>query len=539
MSCRHLAPLLLALAPLSLSACDGDGETDAGMADAGVATDAGAPLACEQPLELQGTLEGDGRVEVDFDTTMTMVRPQDLGRECGNTNAEVRWAPQQVVAYQVPGDGPVSVEFNTVNPGTTEEMVVFVQARVNDCGAIPSGRFPPFCFGPVQPNTMMPDEGEWRSSGQLQANGGDTIFFFVTGFSSPSIMGLVDRGTVRFQVTALENEPPTMSRALLVLDETDLRVEASGNDPNANARGVLLNFFDASGDMLDLYGDGEATLEDSNFLVRFDDPVSTGFDWNGGAWIRSVPMDDMTQLGEFLVAQNVTQALVRPFDAPNGIGEGMMVPLQEATVVGFNEACDEVTLCRAELECDATEMTCQPTAIVADACNNAQDVVLSTIENEAVTVTVMNNPRGMQSRFSPADGCVPPGAAAGGESVYAFDTPPSLTFDLIVDADTAGTGATNTAVYVRNGLCFDQAAEIGCNDDASPGNTASTLELMDLTGGSYFIYAEDLVAMMPPGSGAHELEITVRPVLDTGATCDPDELLNRCAVGPCNEGICP
>lgn len=520
---------------LGLVACDGEEPADGGPGDAATGTDAGPTFVCERTIPLEGVL--DEQVEVTFDTEMTDLAPQDLGLQCGNTDAETRWAPQQVVAYTVPGTEPVSLEFTTINPETTADMVVFVQARINDCGEIRAGRFPPYCWGPVAPSPpAMPENAEWRATGQLQANGGDTVFFFVTGFSEISSQRpeLTDRGTVRLQVTARPNEVPTLTSALVVLDGEDVRVEATGSDPNANVRGALLNFYDDSGELLDIYGDGAASVENSVFEVRFDDPVSTGFDWSGGAWVRSVPGMG-TQLGEYLVANEIPTAMVRAYDAPNGVSEGMMVPIQTASIVGFGEACDAVTLCRPEMVCDPMSMTCGPSMAVSDRCTSAPDVGLPAFVDTAVSATVSGNVRGEPAHFEPAEGCVDPGAAGGGEVVYTLDA--FAPFDLLVSTAQPGTGATDTVVYVRRG-CFDRGSELGCNNDGG-GGVASELEIRDLEAGGYFIYVEELRQMDPPGTGAFELQVTARPVLPMGATCDMAEVDNRCANGPCASGVCP
>lgn len=535
MSFRSAFALFVAL---GLVACDGDGETDAGLPDGSVGEDAGAPYVCERTMALEGVL--DESVEISFDTSMVDTAPQDLGFSCGNPDAEARWAPQVVVAYEVPGDEPVSVEFTTINPETNPNFIVFVQARLNDCNAILSGRFPPYCFGPVAPSPpAMEENAEWRSTGQVQANGGDTIFFFVTGFSEPPAdeRNLIDRGDVRFEVTARANEPPTLETALAVLDGEDLRVEGTGRDGNANARGVLLNFYDGAGEMIDIYGDGRATLENSVFQVRFDDPVSTGFDWSGGSWVRSTPDDGQTQLGEYLANVRPAEVGIRAYDAPNAISDMIRVPLAEATIVGFNEPCDAVTLCRPEMECDDTSNTCQPSATVSNRCAMLPDLGLPGFTTEAVTVNVTGNTRTNPSTFSPLVGCAAEvGGGGGPEAGYGYDVPPGATYDLILSTNQPGTGMTNTIVYVRQG-CFDQGSELGCNDDGSVG-VSSELEIRDLTGNG-FIYVEELREMEPPGDGAYELSVTARPVLSTGMACDDAEVLNRCSAGPCAASVCP
>ncbi|MGE0784253.1 MAG: hypothetical protein AB7S26_01095 [Sandaracinaceae bacterium] len=526
---------LIVLLSFGLIACDGDGsETDAGADDA-AAVDAGVSYVCERTEVLEGEL--DTAVSTTFDTSMESLAPRDLGLDCGNPDAELRWAPQHVIEYHVPGTDPVMIDFTTINDTTTPTMVVVVQARVNECTVPPGGRFPPLCFGPASPNT---DPAEWRSNGQLVANGGDTVYFFVTGYSEVPDMGmmLVDRGTVKIDITARLNSPPTLDSASVILAGNDVRVEASGNDPNANARGAVLRFYTAAGELIDIYGDGRATPEGSVFPARFDAPVSTGFDFTGGVWIRSTPNDGATQLGEYLVAQDIRRASVQVFDAPNGVSAEMMVDIQTATFVGYNEACDAAMLCRPEMECSMTSMTCQPTMAVGTACQTAEDIALPAFSDTAVTVNLMANTRVGAGQFEPGADCgVPSANAAGAEHIYAFDAPAA--FDLLVTTDLPGTGATDTILYVRN-VCFDRGAELGCSDDIMPpGNVHSSLEIRDLAAGGYYVFVEEFIQDPQPGTGDHEIQITARPILGTGATCDMAEVDNRCMAGPCAAGVCP
>ena len=117
----HLAfATCLALAGLA-SGCGDDSTmmmTDTGMGDSDM-PDSSMPDStrpdtppppedvCTAPIDVVGEI---GTVSVSGNTSTTMLRPRDLGADCGNAEA-ARFAPQEVVAYQVPGTEPVGVLF--------------------------------------------------------------------------------------------------------------------------------------------------------------------------------------------------------------------------------------------------------------------------------------------------------------------------------------------------------------------------------------------------------------------------------------------
>ncbi len=118
-----------------------------------------------------------------------------------------------------------------------------------------------------------------------------------------------------------------------------------------------------------------------------------------------------------------------------------------------------------------------------------------------------------------------------------MQVPAATQVDLLVTTEQPGTGATDTILYMR-AECVDPGQELACNDDRVAGDLQSDIEARDLGPGTYFIFVEAYggIAM---GTAPHELLITARPVLNTGAACDDAVLLNRCAAGPCTAGVCP
>lgn len=519
---------LLSACALGLIACDSDPEVDAGPPDSGAApVDGGPSFTCASAIEVTGVL--DDVVSQTVDTTMVDEAPRDLGLTCGNPSAELRWAPQAVIAFEVPGSGPVAVQFSTINEVTPPEMAVVVQAR-HDCEMVPEQSFPSPCFGPLEPRV------EWRAQGAVPAMGGETLYFVVTGYTDVSEVapGVVDRGPVRIDFTVSANEKPTLDAADLVLIGADLRADASGSDADGNVTALLTNYYDEAG-LLDLYGTGAPTESNSLFAIPLDDPAPTGTSWTGGAWVRSTPDDMRTQLGEYLIARGATMARVIAVDDLNGVSEPLMVPLVQAEIVGYGETCGAARRCDVGYTCGAGG-TCEASAAAMAACGAATDAMLPAFTDQAVTVTVTDTTGTDPGNFDPLAGCVGAGEAAGDESVYQVDVA-SGTFDLLLSTATPITGRTDTVIYVRT-ACAEPPTELGCNDDIGGGVVASELELRDLAPGTYYVFVEQVVepGLQPRG---HALEITARPVLTTGASCDDAEVLNRCASGACTMGTCP
>ncbi len=508
--------------------CDGGGDADAGPMDAGAPPpDAGPPFTCASPFALTGLL--DQTVSQVLDTSMTLERPRDLGLACGNTSAELRWAPQQVVAFEVPaGVGEVAVGFSTINDVTPDNFNVVVQAR-RDCEEVPEQTFPGTCFEGARPGM------EWRSEGAVAATGGETLYFIVTGWTDASTRapGLVDRGPVQIDFTVQENSDPTLDTAEVVIVDNDVRIDVTGTDPDGNAVGVVMNFYDAAG-LLDIYGDGMATELNSVFGVLLDEPPPTGTAWSAGTWLRSVPGDGRTQLGEYLVGVGATMARIRVTDRLNAASEARMVPIVRAAVVGYGETCGATQRCDVGYACDMG--TCQPSPEAIAACAATVPANLPAFTDQAVTVSLTGQTGTEHGLFDPLTGCVAASASVGPERVYQVDAM-SGPFDLLVTTDLPVTGRNDTFVYVRTD-CADPMSELACNDDLAASDPQSAIELRDLAAGTYFVFVEQ-VQEAGVTTRAHAVDITARPVLAMGAACDDAEVLNRCANGPCAASVCP
>jgi len=527
MSLRSLA--LISSLALGLIACDDatpPGDGDGGL-DASVEVDAGAVYTCEGEME-QVTGVIDDTVNVTVDTSMVAETPRDLGLGCGNDEAELRWAPQSVIEFTTPGDPSrtYAVEFTTNTPGTATDFNTVVQVR-DSCAQVPSPPFPPRCFDDVA-------AGEFRSTGAVTVPGGTVLYFLVTGYSDPPAeQETVDQGVAEVAFTVRGGEPPEVTGGFLRLALDDVRIELTGTDPDANVRGVAMNFYGPEG-LLDIYGDGEATEDGDIFVVRFDEPPATGFDWTGGAWVRS----DEVNLGPYLRAVSATAVQFRVFDAAWGISDPLMVPIDEATLVGLGETCDDESFCRPELACSTG--SCIPSSQIARVCDGAAELVVPATPNMGATVTMMGSTGEGPGVVAVDAMCSPnPNAGIGQETAYKVDVAIDR-FDMQITTDLPGSGTTDTILYVRS-ACPDSGTTLACNDDvdAAAMNFQSEIELTDLAAGTYYVFVEQWGGSgTGMGSPPHEIGVTLTPVVPSGEVCD--EATTRCASGmACTAGMCP
>lgn len=514
--------LLLSLLALGLTACDGgDGDDDAGTGDA-AAPDAGEPSACSSVTPLMGVL--DATVSVTFDTTTTEAPPLDLGSGCGNRAATVQ-APQEIVEFTVPGDPSTTyaVEFRSNVLGTDMNFNTLIQVR-DACETAPPSQFPPRCFDKI---TM----DELRSEGAVTVAGGTVLYFVITGYSEPPAAQMaVDSGVVQVDFFVREGQAPTITDGFLRLAADDVRVELTGNDPNADVRGVAMNFF-AGDELLDIYGDGEATEDVDIIRVRFDEPAATGFDYTGGAWLRAV-----STVGPYLRTAGATRVRFRVYDAAWGVSDPFDADITEAVLVGFGEACDREIFCRPEMMCAGGR--CQASAQMNALCEAASELPFTSNPAVAETITMLSTTGEGVGLVSIDTMCVSDGDPDGGigtERVYKVDVA-LVAFDLLITTDLPGTGMTNTIVYVR-GQCADSGTVLACDDDAVAPMGASEIELRDLTTGTYYVFVERSGGLAM-GTVPHEIGVTVRPLIAPGGTCDMAGVDNRCRTGSCTAGAC-
>lgn len=518
----------IALAALTVVGCD-DGtppmDPDAGdMLDAGPPDsgyDAGPPLSCTDITRVEPTM---GATEsVMFDTSMTATRPRDLGVACGNTDPELRWAPQEVLEIVVPGSGPMQVEVDTAFPETDFSFNTVLQFRTS-CETVPTSIFPPSCF-----NDQSADEV--RARGAVTVEGGSTVYVIVTGFSEPPAETMqVDEGPVRVDVTVTPNQRPTVTDGALLLAADDVIVTATGSDPEGDPRGVVVNFYDAAGALIDIYGDGEATLEGDAFVIPFD-PAPMEVDYTG----QGIVLGTQVNLAGFVRAVMIPRVGFRVYDGGWAISDMLMVDVGEAEEVGFGEACGGEQICRAEMRC--VDAICEGTPGATRACGMATafpDIAVTA--DTAASETVRGTIGAGRGDFAPIGSCTSEMGSVGDETIYTL-TIPDGTFDLLLTTDLPGTGDTDTIVYVRE-VCEDSGTEVGCNDDLEPRMLQSEIEAFNLAGGTYSIFVERFGGLAS-GSLPFELQVTLRPVLEAGMACDDAGEANRCRVGRCSAGMCP
>lgn len=491
------------------------------MPDAGVETDGGPALTCATATRVDAVL-GE-TTSVSFDTTMTEERPRDLGLDCGNPDAELRWAPQEVVELHVPGTGPVAIEFDAAVAGTQEDFNTVIQVR-RTCERVPTGIFPPTCFDDA--NAI-----EFRSAGAIEATGGETLFFVVTGYSEPPAeQGTVDRGRVQVDFRARANTAPTLTSGFVRLANDDVIIGASGTDPDADAIGVAMNFLGPDGSLLDIYGDGEATMDGDVFTVLFD-PAPTTADYVG----RGLVLGNEITLAAFLRGARVSAVQLRTFDAAYAQSAVLEVPVEEATLVGLDEACDDERVCRRPMTCSSAGV-CEVRGPAAAICTGATVVPIEAPTTVATTATVSGTTGAGVGQYEQS--CAPGDGSLGAEVAYSVVVPEG-TFDLIATTDLPGSGSTDTILALRSS-CPDGGTELACNDDVAMGNLQSALEQRGLAGGTYYLMVESYGGLAS-GSAPHALQVTLRPVLAAGETCDPAGAQNRCAGGACpaDTMLCP
>jgi hypothetical protein len=476
---------------------------------------------CDAPMAVTGTMGTPS--EVMLDTTMVDTRPRDLGLACGNVTAR-RWARQQVIEYTVPGTGPMGVSISTANMGTDRNFNTVVQVR-RECRVAPP-TFPQSCFD---------DAGmEVRAVGGAQAMGGDTLFIYVTGYSEPeAVSGQVDEGRVLVTITAAPNTAPTIESGSLRLINNDSRIEAQGMDPEGNVLGVTLGLLNASG-RLDFNGDGVGNDLDV-FDFRFGD-LSGMTSWDGRVDISGMEL----RFAEVCRDPGVqcTEAVLVAYDTAFATSAPRRVPVQDATVVGIGETCDDDHVCASSLVCNAM-MVCEPTPAVTAACMAAAPITIAEPMGTATTgsATAMI-PAGAGGTFVAPAGCAMASGGdptAGQERIFSVAVPAG-TFDLTFQTDRPGTGMTDTVLYVR-GECGDPTSNLGCQDDIARGTLGSLVSVMNATEGTYFAFVETYGG----AGGPVEIQATLRPVLASGAMCDPAGAQNRCAMGVCNATtmMCP
>ena len=523
------------------------GEIDAGTPDAGV-PDTGLPdmgaFACDIPQLVTGVL--DEQAQISFDTSASELRPRDLGLLCGNTDPATRWAPQQIVAYEVPGTGPVAVRFSARNPGTSTLFDTVIQVRRGGCEMPPplaDGRFPsPSCFEDSSENTQSPD---FRSEGAVQATGGETLYFVVTGFSGGQAPQLDDQGMVNLTITPTANEPPTLDDATPFVFGPDVIIRMDGGDPDGNVRGAIINFR-RGGQILDIYGAG--TTDPDVSAIIFDErpgelrnhirrpqiplalPAAPPPSGDGRFEIIAADVGLNPAIGTFMQNSSIEQIGIRVFDDAYAISEERVVDVSyDPPRVGFGQSC-AVDFCAEPYVCEADICSASPLAQLT--CDPANLVGGGLSGTSTVSEVVVSIPPGDPAFGTPS--CVQEGRAEAAETAVSIDVPSTGRYDFVASTDTDVTAGRDTIMHLRED-CLDPRTEVAgaCNDDISATNDRSAIEVRDIAPGAYFLIVE--FTAFGPLNRAFDLglDLQLRPIVGEGEACDPEGLASRCDVGVC------
>lgn len=505
------AALLRALGACALAAtvacAPAPGGPDAGP---GPTPDAGfvePPLAtvCDED-QLQVVDSSVNPVSVDVDTGATTVAPRDMGFGCNNDEAAV-FAPQKVVRYTVPGTGPKALQFSTDNEGTDPDFPTIVQVR-RRCEEIPTGIMPPTCFGPT-------DAANLRGEGGTAAEGGDTLYFLLSGYSdAPGT--LAEHGTIRLTITVRDAVKPTLSSATAALIGTRVEVTGSAGDVDGNIGGLSAAFLDAAGALIDLDGDGLSTASDElarPFLANLTGLTS----YTGAIAVNGA--------AAFLRDAGAVKARIRAWDRSFHVSETLDVDLEELPESGVGGACGAEARCFIGLDCRGAE--CVAPEAATNVCAGASPLAVTPPQGGLASRKVV------LGVLSTGNGAIFGSCAdtPGKEAIYAVEVPAGK-FDLLAQTNVEGTESdVDTVVYVRQS-CADPSTEKACNDEVARGDSRSSTGVLDAATGTWFVFVEDWEGVAS-GTTRFNLMVTLRPVLATGEACDVTQANNRCERARC------
>ncbi len=485
-----------------------------------------APLwSCAMPLVAPSR---EGTVSVSSDTSAGGPGPLDLGMTCGIATADPLMRPAQVVvSYLVPGTGMRTVRFTTGTDATPANFDTLIQVRRGMCATAPTVR-EGSCFDDGLPPSTPPAVAEYRTLGTLVATGGETLYFVVTGLGSRPTMSMthINEGPFQLDITVGDVTPPTLTAATVetVMDAmtNTARVSVTGGDTSGDATGVAVTLLNAGGMALDTNGDMTVTAAD-DIRVTFDPPGVTGM-----MTFMATATDSFTLLNA-ITSTMATRARVRITDAVGAESAPLTVDITGVRQVGYGAACDMTRVCGPTLTC--TGGFCAASAATIAACAAATPVALS---GAPATASVS----GMLP-MGPAVLPRPAMCGGTGNHVLYTVTVPAGAFDLVASTVNARTAATlDTVVYALSTCANPAGGPAGaCVDDAM-GERRANLVVQNIAAGTYTVVVAAYGSLAAPEPFG--LDVTLRPVLATGATCDPMGVMNRCSAGACPMGgTCP
>lgn len=501
-------------------------EPDASL-DAGSGVDAGTSTilgTCAVPKTVTGEF---GVVTVLGNTEGGPVVPLDLG-DCGVYGGSLHSRPREVIVYEVPGEGPAKIELSLVNDGTPSDFDTVIQVRTA-CDEIPFDNFfTPSCFD----NDVL--NREVRSRGSVSVMGNTELIIIVTGFShglSEAQSG-TSEGPYELYITATPTEAPTLVSATTSIDTAGVfTAELVGMNPEDEITGFKACFLDDDerpvGDFND---DGELNELDC-VVLTFDnqDEIATM-----PSFVGTFEADSTYLFSQRVVASGAVKVRYRLINSGFTLSEPVTVEIELPGA--FGQPCSSATPCYDTLVC-TSEGTCGAPADLAAVCESATDVVLEA-------------PVGAVASRSAQTGIIPVGEgtttgkcvfAAGKEQVFNVTVPdgtvPEDGFDLVVNTDLDETNG-DTIVHIR-GTCGDTSSELACNDDFSASSRARAV-IEKVTAGTYTVFVEQF-DIRRDEDFPFGVEFLLRPLVESGDSCDPVELDNRCVAGSCDQSTltCP
>jgi hypothetical protein len=509
---------LIALSLLGLTACDPDTSTeDTGTPDAGPTGDTppGVDAGRDTPAS-STTCSAVRTVTITAGTTTitgdTTGRPMDQTLSCAGFMA----SPQEAIQFTVPGSpGEMyGVDLNTAVGTTAFDTLIEVRPTCMDAA---NGYCQDDIDYPAEARTLM----------SVPVPGGTTLVAIVSGY------GTDETGAWTMEITVRDINPPTLTAATATLEEVPgdegpvltLTADVTGGDVDGDGAGVLVEFLDATDEVIafDL-GDGAPTTE---FSFAFDDSVAGMTTFTATSTVGG--FEDLPEIVDAVSAR------FRIYDRTGeNSAESIVAPFAER--VGLGETCDGTeTICNAGLVCEAT--VCALPAAVVTACAAATALTL-----DAAPSATEPSVTALTATIAVADGvltapCQPNTPST--EALYTF-TVPAGSFDLLVTTAGTTTGETDTVVYLMS-TCGDTSAspEEYCADDVTAKtDLSSALEVRDIAPGTYTVAFEIYDAL--DAETDVDGTVTLRPVLDAGAACDPAGVNNRCSTGACPSSmVCP
>ena len=415
---------------------------------------------------------------------------------------------QVVYELIVPGSGPHAISASTAVIGTDRGLDTVLALRRGICGGTTSECFDDF----LQDN---------RARADFIAQGGDHLYLIVTAYSP------AQEGPVTVAITASTNSPPTIDTANALLAGNELLIDVSGGDVDGNAWGVQVELHGPAGEIIDLDGHGVRDYNDV-FAQPFARSVAGVMTFTERARIPLDPMQ-IPRVG------SAAFAYVRLRDVPASLSAAdVRTPLLGGSIALHGTTCDATHVCSEELSCQpGTPRTCQPSAARASACAAATPLVIAT-PTTATTSASMENVIMQGTGMFQAD-CAP---TLGLEDIYSVVVPSMIDVDLVLTTETPGSDPMGDTVISVRADCVEPASSMHawCNDDDADNAPTylSRLVIEDIDPGTYAVFVEAYQGVQPDMSLRYELSASLRPVLASGATCDPLEVHDRCDGGTCD-----